>query len=276
MPRALSALREWLELRARVHEERRFHLDQATADFLSFGLSRRAAKRKARSRFGSWRSGRIALREIGGDSAGLAHLIRAHRVSASVWFQPSLLLTSIVLTLLLSPAPGVILGNMIGKSMASVGPALVAWIVILSRALFSLAAHVPAFGKARWLGYAVFGGCLHTLASMMAWALAIQIWTRTLWSTPLTAGLSFCLLFLSYWLAAAAQCGFWRRDLLRRCPICLDRLLLTWTQGESDRVLLSIAVTESVCAHGHGVLVESRWARQFRHERSPLQALIHV
>jgi hypothetical protein len=39
---------------------------------------------------------------------------------------------------------------------------------------------------------------------------------------------------------------------------------LPLTDGTADRVLLDPAVTESICAHGHGALLESRWIRRFR------------
>src|SRR5580692_2208478 len=38
MPRLLRALIEWLELRARMREERRFHLDRSAADLRALGL----------------------------------------------------------------------------------------------------------------------------------------------------------------------------------------------------------------------------------------------
>jgi hypothetical protein len=66
-----------------------------------------------------------------------------------------------------------------------------------------------------------------------------------------------------YLLMAAAQCRYWWHDLRNRCPICLNRLLLSQTQGDANRILLSAAITESVCAHGHGFLIESHWSRDF-------------
>jgi hypothetical protein len=41
-------------------------------------------------------------------------------------------------------------------------------------------------------------------------------------------------------------------------------------------VLLSPLFTESVCIHGHGVLVENRWSRRFRPEESPLERLVRA
>jgi hypothetical protein len=108
------------------------------------------------------------------------------------------------------------------------------------------------------------------------WALATQLWGRASWHTPATGGLSFSLLVVTYLLVAAAQCLYWWHDLRHRCPVCLDRLLLSWTQGDADRILLSAAVTESVCAHGHGALIESRWSRDFRPEHSPFGGLARI
>ncbi len=345
MRRLRNAFREWLELRARVREERSFHLDQAVADLHALGLSRREAKRIARTRFGSGRSHRTALREIGGDPAGLLHLLQANRVPASIWLQPTLLLASIALLLLLSPAPGMILASLLGHPLVSdphptvflavpgpdplftgidsrdfetlrslaalsdveryqtiyvravstgaslsavesearartgnpgirasslfekqrigMGPALTVWLLIAFLTFFRLAGNASQFRKPRWLFHTLLLGCLHTLASMIAWAFGIELWIRIPWPTPLAAALSFASLFLAYLLMAAAQCRAMRCDLLNRCPICLDRLLLAWTRGEANRALLNVATTESLCAHGHGVLIESRWNRHF-------------
>jgi hypothetical protein len=356
MCRTLNALQEWLQLRTRLRQEHRFHLDRAAADFESLGLSSRVARRAARERFGTRHNLRLALREIGGDWAGLAHLLRAHRVLASVWLQPAVLLAAIAAILLLSPAPRNILESMAGKaltldspqtvflsvgapwpsfngitapefealrslptltaveryraiyvratangaSLAAVeadarartgnpgiravsqfeqrrigmGPAAVAWALIAIFAFFSVRPHSSPFGGLRWLAYAVFAGALHALASLTAWAFAIEIWSRIAWPTHLSAALCFPLIYVAYLLSIAVQCRYWQRDLYHRCPICLERMLLTSTHGATDSVLLSMAVTESICAHGHGVLIESRWVRQFRQETSPLEALI--
>jgi hypothetical protein len=156
------------------------------------------------------------------------------------------------------------------------GPAVPVWILLLCGAFFSLRGYLPYSGRRYWLVYAVFSGCLHLLASMTVWALAIQIWNETPWPTRLIAWLAFSAVLVSYVLLAALQCRYWLNDLNQRCPVCLERLLLSSTQGQGERVLLSTAVTESVCSHGHGVLVETRWTRQFRRENSPLEGLVRA
>jgi hypothetical protein len=357
MRRTFSAFEEWLQLRARPREERRFHLDRAAAEFRSLGLSPRAANRKARVRFGSSRNMRIARREIGADLPGLARLFRANRVAASVWLQPAVLLAAVVLILVLSPAPRAVLEGVIGKPLAAkdrravvltartlnpsyegisssdfealrststltgveryqtldvraqaaqgatlaaiqsearartgnrriwagwlfqetgilMGPAKAAWLAIAFYAIFSLRSYTPQLGKGRWLLYGFGVLSLHALATMMAWALAVQIWYRAFWSEA--GALGIFVMVVVFFRITAIQYRFWRADLLQRCPICLDRLLLPLTEGTPDGVLLNPATTESVCAHGHCVLVENRWSRAFRREASPLQVFVHL
>jgi hypothetical protein len=340
MLRALSAFREWLQLRARVREERRFHLDRAAADFRGLGLSPRAAKKAARHRFGGRCHRRIALAEIGGDVKGLPPLLRAHRVLASAWLQPTALLCAIGLLFVLSPAPREILEGMLGQSLhaadrgvvslavmpgggdltprefealrsmttvtgvewrqahnvraqaipgttraaiqadaiattgnrgiyaawvsdrtkIATGPIKAVWLFIGVYGLFFMHVYMRQPGNGKWLLYGFGVACLHLLASLTAWAFAIQI-------CGVTAGFAFSTLLLAYCIAAMAlQCRYWWFDLRQRCPVCLDRLVMPLTEGTTERVLLNAAVTESICVHGHGVLVESRWVRHFRDE----------
>jgi hypothetical protein len=340
MRRLLSAVREWLQLRARVHEEHRFHLDHATDNFRSLGFSLRMARKQARARFGSRRNLQLARRELGGDLNGLALLLRAHRVLGSAWLQPATLLAAISLCFILSPAPREMLEGLFGQTVQSAdrgvvslaampgsggitrpefealrsmttvteveryqthnvraravpgvtrtmiqadaitrtgnrgiyaawvseqtkittGPAKVVWLFIAIYGLFFVHPYVRQSGNWRWLLYGFGVACLHLLASLTAWAFVIQV-------CGVTAGFTFSTLLLAYCVAAMAfQCRYWWLDLRQRCPICLDRLVMPLTEGAPDRVLLDAAVTESICAHGHGVLVESRWSRQFRDE----------
>jgi hypothetical protein len=353
MCRALSALREWLQLRARLHGEHQFHLENAAAEFRSQGMSPGAADRTARVRFGNRRYLKIALRELGGDLPGLAYLLRVHRVFDSAWLQPALLLAAAALLLFLSPAPRSLVESLIATPLAAVdrdavflcgdgrsvntraisekdyevlgtltslrqveryqvlyaraqvapgatlaaiqsearlktgsrlwasslfaqtrivtGPAEVVWVLISFFIVFSLRRHVPARSAGRWLAYAFVVGILHAMASLMVWGVGVQIWTSSF-----VSGLVFGLLFLGYLLLTAVQCRYWWSDLNQRCPICFDRVLLPLTEGTTDRILLDSAITESVCAHGHGVLVESRWSHRFRPEESPLRGLVRA
>ena len=152
------------------------------------------------------------------------------------------------------------------------GPAKAVWGFIAFCSLF----FVVAFKNShRWLSYGVAVGCLHSLASLLTWALAVQLWSRIAWSTDGRALLGFLALSAVYLGVVALQCQVWRYDLRRRCPFCLDSLLLPLTEGSADCFLLNSPTTESVCAYGHGVLVETRWSSRFRPERSPLRGLVH-
>lgn len=341
MGRLFAAIQEWLQLRARVREERRFHLHSAAAELRALGLSSRAAKREARSRFGSRRNLKLALRELGGDAAGFIFLLRVHRVTASLWLQPATLLALIVLILALSPSPRELVNGVIGqpppsvdlgvefvsaygpfpwgvtpaefealRSMTTVtdlepyrghargqrsrgstleeiqdeartrtghlrlwavplsgrtelelSPAWTAWVIIALYGVFFLLTHTRCTLAGPWLLYGSALFCLHALMSLTAWALAMQLWNRIKW--PNAAALAFPMLILACWGAAALQSRYCWNDLRRRCPFCLNRLILPLTNGTADRVLFDPAVTESICAHGHGVLVESRWIRRF-------------
>jgi len=355
MRRVINALREWMQLRVRLRDERQFHRDRATADLRALGLSARAAKRRAHGRLGSRQHRILALRELGGDWAGLIRLFLAHRVHASPSFQPMALIAGSLLILLLSPAPRLILESVAGQPLAAedrgavfisnqarnltyvgitkadfesiqslhgltkleryqsiharaqankdvtvaaieamvrmrtgnprlraiplferhaivMGPAKAVWRLLAFCSLFFVA---KFRSKRRWLGYGLAVGSLHALASLMTWALAIQLWSGIAWSTDGRALLGFLFLSAVYLGVVALQCHVWWRDLRRRCPRCLESLLLPLTEGSTDCFLLNSATTESVCAHGHGVLVETPWASRFRPEQSPLQGLVH-
>lgn len=359
MYRAIDALREWMQLRARLRDEHQFHLDRSAADFRALGLSSRAASRAARGRFGSHQNLKLGLRELGGDWAGLIRLFLAHRVHASPWFQPTVLVVVILLVLIVSPAPRAIIEGVVGQPLSAadrsavfisdqarnltytgitkadfdsiqslegvikverylsiharaqalegvtlaainsqvrtktgnarlrvvslferraivMGPAKAVWGSIALCSLVFLRTFLAKFKSVqRWLSYGLAVACLHSLASLMTWALANQLWSRMTWSTDGRALIGFLALSAGYLAIVTFQCRYWWHDLRRRCPFCLDRLLLPLTEGTADCFLLNSATTESVCAYGHGVLVETRWSCRFRPQRSPLQGLVH-
>jgi hypothetical protein len=355
MNRVVDVLREWTELRERLRDEREFHLDRLTADLLEVGLSQKAARRAARRRFGSPYQRRLALREIGGDWAGLFHLFSAHRVRASRSFQPTILLAAILLMLLLSPDPVSVLEGVAGRplgtadqnavfisqqkwnntfvgvtksdfkilgaldglskvewhqsiharaqlkkgvTMAAIellarkatgdprlrivplferhpiimGPAKVVWAFIACCALFFIGSFR---GRPRWLAYGFLVGSMHALASMVLWALEMQLWARIAWSTDGKALFGFLLSFGMFLSVLVFQCKSWSYDLRQRCPFCIHTLVLPLTEGSSNCFLLNSATTESICPHGHGVLVETRWSSKFRSQPSPFHGLIH-
>ena len=355
MNSVVEGLREWVERRKRVRDERDFHLNQLTADFGEMGLSNRDARREARKRFVSRDQRQLALREIGGDWAGLFHLFAAHRVQASRGFQPTILVATILLMLLISPDPVPVLEGIAGQPFRTVerdavfisaqkwnrsyvgvtkgefnalcaldalskvewhqsiharaqlkkgvpiaaiellarketrnprlrivplferhpivmGPARATWAFVSCCALF----FVSSFRRwPRWLAYGLAVGSLHALVSLLLWAIEIQLWARIAWSSDGKALLGFLVCFALYLAALVFQYDRWWQDLRQRCPFCLHGLVLPLTEGVSDCFLLNSATTESICPHGHGVLVETRWSSSFRSQLSPFQGLIH-
>lgn len=346
--RVMNALREWIELRARVRDEREFHIERAAADLRALDVPAREARRRARARFGSPVHSRLALEVLGGDWSGLRWLLSAHRTLASAWVQPVVLMAVIAGVFLVSPArqeivdgmlvrvrtlrlPGAVALSVEGRSpwsgggttsrefeelrsMATladvgryeglyaqakivgsatldevqaearartsepfvvrsiadrkdvaVGPAQIVWMVIGVCGFAMLMRYGRGPAMRRWVWYAVGVMCLNAAASMAACALAIQVRPR---------GAGGAVVFTALLIGAATQCRWFWKDLLLRCPACLERMVLPLTSGEPGCVLINPVVTESVCVHGHGVLAENRWRRCFRAEVSPMEQLL--
>src|SRR5262249_6582241 len=128
----------------------------------------------------------------------------------------------------------------------------------------------------RWFAYGFILLGLHALASITAWGVAMQTWRHIHWRTDGTPLLGLIALLFVYTGTVAIQCRSWWRALFRRCPICLDGLRLPLAQGTADRVLLSPISTESICIHGHGMLLENRWSRSFRRQDSRWEQLVRA
>ena len=59
----------------------------------------------------------------------------------------------------------------------------------------------------------------------------------------------------------------WRHDLLGRCPACLRRLGLSDVRGNASDLLIAPLERETICLHGHGANIESRWGHAFETDR---------
>jgi hypothetical protein len=167
-------------------------------------------------------------------------------------------------------------GWMFSETRIVTGPAKVVWLLMSFYIVLALRGCMHFRDQGVWFGYGLVVALLHAAASVTAWAFAIQIWNRAPLSTAGTTGVIFSLLLATYLLIAVVQYRYWWTDLRQRCPVCLDRLLLPVTEGAASRVLLGSAITQSVCAHGHGVLVESRWSRRFRPQEAPFLGFVRV
>ena len=157
------------------------------------------------------------------------------------------------------------------------GPARALWSLVGFVLLFLFGARIFKPRRVwRWIAYGLFVLVLHSVGAMMAWALTMQIWNRVPWRSDGAAFLAFVGLLLGYVGAATVQCWCWWRDLHHRCPICLEGLRLPLTEGTTGGMLLNPISIESVCIHGHGVLVENRWSQRFRPQESPLDRLVRA
>lgn len=275
-------LREWLAIRKRVDEEFRFHLERTEADLLAFGVSRREARRTARRRLGARQTRHKALSELGGDLAGFMNLFQDHQISASAWIRPLGVAMAIALLLAISPDSRAVLQGVDGR------PQMIRSIpeMVIAKTMWACIAFVMPFvlGARRsekrlaplWFAYGLIVLGLHALASIIAWGVVMQAWRHIHWRTDGTALLGLIALLFVYTGAVMTQCRCWWRDLFRRCPICLEGLRLPLAEGTADRVLLSPISTESVCIHGHGVLLENRWLRSFRRQDPHWEQLIRA
>jgi hypothetical protein len=163
---------------------------------------------------------------------------------------------------------------MFSQTRIVTGPAKVLWLLMSFYIVLGLRGCMHFRDKGRWLCYGLAVALLHAVASLTAWAFTVQMWNLAPSPVAGAAGVIFSLWLVTYVLIAVIQCWYWCNDLRLRCPVCLDRLLLPLTEGRANRVLLGSPVTESLCAHGHGVLVESRWSRRFRPQEACFRGLL--
>jgi hypothetical protein len=343
MSRLRDAVREWLELRRRVREEREFHFERIVEDLIALGASRREARRNARRRLGGRRNLRLGLREIGGNVWGLVRLLRANRALASAWLQPGVLTILCIFILLAggtrmfrARGPEVVQGgvlfladhgpypravsdadfdalqgmhtvirvererNILARAEAAPGATMEAiHAEVRTRTGHDLrikefdpgdnASPIPVAALwvviSCWAGYwlrragthsLVYGSsvlALHALLSVLAWMYGNQLWERLKPESNIVADVVYGALMAAFLVAAAAQVYVWRRDLLRRCPQCLERLVLPLSAGDPNSFVLNPATTESICAQGHGVLVESRLSTRFRPSAATIESL---
>lgn len=100
-----AGFREWLERRRRFAEEWAFHRERAAIELEALGVQRREAELMAAARLGHRsRHRRDALRESGGDLAGLLQTLLPQRTLHTAWNLPLALVA--VLGLLYAVNPG--------------------------------------------------------------------------------------------------------------------------------------------------------------------------
>ena len=105
MLQTAARIREWFERRRRFAEEWAFHRQRAAIELEALGLNRQEAEVMAAARMGRRsRYRRDALRDAGGDFAGLLQLLLPQRSLHTAWMLP--LALAAVLCLLYAVNPG--------------------------------------------------------------------------------------------------------------------------------------------------------------------------
>jgi hypothetical protein len=281
-----ESLAAWWTRRRRFAEEWQFHRARAIAECESLGLTRREARRIAGRRLGRRsRYRRQALREIGGDLPGLVALLPVARLKRSPLLVLCCLALGTVLLLALDPQRrqlieslqaalpfGHAMGNqrLIPLTPAGVVPtwfALLVWRVAMGVGAVRLLRDpfLRNCGKLRW--YGALGLILSALFGVVAWISIMQFLLASAWPWQRLQGFSFLAATLAYVLACAASHRLWWRDVIRRCPSCLEILRMPIVRGCEANVLLRCAEVESICLQGHGTGTHDRWGRTFQRGR---------
>jgi len=251
----LQVFREWRQRRTRFAQEWAFHIERTAAELESMGLTRQEARRSAASRMGRPSPHRRqALRELGGDFAGLARMLPALLLHHSPFFLPAVAALFIALVVPFIPL----------RAFFSRGFAIGAWSPVLLGGTIGLAVRVfPSRKNWRiWL-YAESLLMLLAVAGVAFWAAALRLWRITPWPSGLLQGLVILgFLFAYVWLTVLVAL-FWWRDVCQRCPLCLQSFRMPLPRGRQTGILVDPHEVESICLQGHGSLTQSRWRCTF-------------
>jgi hypothetical protein len=121
--------------------------------------------------------------------------------------------------------------------------------------------------------YAILLAVLLAALGMAAWITALQIWIAVPWHSDLLQGFTAIGFVFIYAWASVYAAIWWRRDVTRRCPVCLECLRFPGQRGRSFEVLIDPPAVELICREGHGLLKESHWERTFQASRGFWQDL---
>jgi hypothetical protein len=138
-------------------------------------------------------------------------------------------------------------------------------------------AHLAATPKLRgyWRAWVFAVGTLFLVVALDAvlWATGIQLVMEKRWFSDALQGMaivSFPFTFVGW---AFVTMRLWRHDLLSRCPACLRRLGLSDVRGNPSDLLIAPLERETICLHGHGANIESRWGHAFETDRFTASSL---
>lgn len=267
----------WRARRRRFAEEWAFHRDLTISDLQSMGVDPREARRIARQRLGSYPFyRRAALREL--------HFDLPFGFRRGPYFLPCAILLALLLLLLFNPQRVEALRSIGGLLPFVPAKAVVHWVPLTPRGVVPtgfaglvlwpfLAAGMllmaSRLGAHRRL--LLFGMLLLVLMAAMGavcWATGLQMLLHSRWRVDPLQGVAVMVFGFAFVGSMAAAFRFLFRDLARRCPVCLTRLGMADSRGNRHDVLVWPRETETICLHGHGLNLETRWGRVFQEDPS--------
>ncbi len=248
----------------------------------ALGFSPREARRLARRRLGARaRHRRAALRETGGDARGLIALLPLASTKRSPILPAASIALAIALALALNPRRAQVLESMCallplagplkGQRWIPLTPEGVAPMGIAAMTLWTLAAIGAARLATAFAPRKQWRLCLYALILLgglaiiggICWISGLQILLSRSWGFDIAQGGALGAFVLAYWWAAYFAMKFWWRDLERRCPSCIRLPGMPESRGKELQLIVDPLEVESICLHGHGLAVESRWRRTF-------------
>jgi hypothetical protein len=94
-------------------------------------------------------------------------------------------------------------------------------------------------------------------------ATGLEVLLRRRWGADFIQSLALGLFLIAYWWSAYWVMKLWWLYVERRCPVCLSLRGMPDVRGKEDGILIEPLEVESICLHGHGLAVESRWRSRF-------------
>jgi hypothetical protein len=282
----VRAVAMWWNRRRRFAEEWAFHEDIARRELQGLGMSRAEARQHSAGRLGR-RSlhRRAALREIGGDLRGLAQILPLRRTLRSPYLAPVVMALTTSLLLACNPfrrqvlesmsevlrfSGAVHLQRLIPLTPSGTVPTMFAvvtlWALLLG-GVGRMTVRISEGGGWRLPLYSLALLAEMMVAGSVVWATGMQILLARSWGADGIQGMALLLYLVGYAWGAWWALGMWWRDVDRRCPICLWLPGMPEERGKECDVLVEPREVESICLHGHGLAIESRWRRRFESDK---------
>jgi hypothetical protein len=278
----LRAFTIWRNRRKRFAEEWNFHLDVAAAEGESLGFTKREARTLAKRRLGNrYAHQRRALRQIGGDLNGLLDLLPLRSFIRSALLVPMTLVILSTVALVFNPARTIALKCLEAVIVPGVQPHLEHWIPstpagvvpvdaagLVLRILVILGIMRIALGlipRAGWrlCVYAASVLIAVAFAAAVCWITVLQVLFARTWAHDGIQGLALIAFGFGFAGMLYMATHLWWADVERRCPVCLRVPGMQEERGKFHHVLIEPLEVETICLHGHGLILKNRWLRHF-------------